>query len=370
MMGKPDDNMLSPEDKKSSNPFSSIKRALSGRRDKTRDTQQNVPDITNRRAASNPFADPPPAYSPTSAESPSSALAQGASSSSSVPPATTPSTIQHAYPMDLARAALNCESYEEQLEFLRYFDTVFLIDDSESMDERSYLREEIHIDQNGVERTSSVAINRWRETREALEKIVKTCMRYDDDGIDLHFLNYKNNDDDGDAEKGIPRFGFRNIKDMAKVRTIFANAEPFGWTPTAERLRDLLDPYLDLYERKLARTRDTMCMKPLNIIIITDGAPNNPEQLKDYIIRQARRLDSLKAPLHQVGIQFFQVGRDERATRHLQDLDDNLKGNIRGGKLRDMVDHCKPKTTLTEQLILKTVLGSVKKNLDRLPTEG
>ncbi|KAI1269726.1 hypothetical protein F5Y18DRAFT_414609 [Xylariaceae sp. FL1019] len=362
--------MLSPGDKKSSNPFSSIKRALSGRKDKTRDTQQSVPDVTNRLAASNPFSDPPPAYSPTSAESPSNTLAQGASSSSGVPPATTPSTSNHAYPMDLARAALNSETYEEQLEFLRYFDTVFLIDDSWSMGQPSYEREEIRIDKNDVEHTTLVMIDRWRETREALEKIVETCMRYDDDGIDLHFLHHKNEGDNGDAEKGIPKHGFRNITEMETVCEVFSKAKPRSSTPTAERLKDLLDPYLDLYERKLTKTRDPMCIKPLNIIIITDGVPDDKQELKNYIIRQARRLDTLKAPPHQVGIQFFQVGREEQATRHLQDLDDNLKSDARSGKLRDMVDHCKPKTRLTEKLILKTVLGSVKKNLDRLPAEG
>ena len=49
--------------------------------------------------------------------------------------------------------------------FLSSFDTVFLIDDSGSMQGKS-----------------------WRETKDALETIIPVCVQHDADGIDIYFL--------------------------------------------------------------------------------------------------------------------------------------------------------------------------------------
>jgi hypothetical protein len=63
-------------------------------------------------------------------------------------------------------------------------------------------------------------------------------------------------------------------------------------------------------------------VKPLNIIVITDGVPS--DDVESVIVRAAKRLDQCNAKPWQVGIQFFQVGEKPKATENLRDFDDGL----------------------------------------------
>ena len=104
--------------------------------------------------------------------------------------------------------------------------------------------------------------------------------------------------------------------------------------------------------------------------MITDGVPtDDPEQT---IIDTAQLLDEWKCRSSQVGIQFFQVGNDERATKLLIDMDDNLAG--RGKGCRDIVDTVpfsdKNGVGLNGEGIMKVVLGAVNKRLDRQANNG
>ena len=134
-------------------------------------------------------------------------------------------------------------------------------------------------------------------------------------------------------------------------------------TPTGQRLNAILKPYLaDLERRGKGKTED---VKPLNIIVITDGeAGDDPESV---IMQCAKRLEKLDAQPWQIGIQFFQVGTDSDATKALRDLDDGL---VAMGCPRDIVDTV-PWTGETGRVgldadgILKVVLGAVLRKLDR-----
>lgn len=209
--------------------------------------------------------------------------------------------------------------------FLTSFDTVFLIDDSGSM-----------------------AGARWRETSEALETIIPICVAHDEDGLDIHFLNAQ-------AQNAC------NVTSSARVRQIFSQVQPGGGTPTGQRLQRLLKEYLSRY---IARPEG---VKAMNLICITDGAPS--DDVESPLIAAANKLDQLDAPAWQVGVQFFQVGRDEDARRHLQLLDDEL-GEISGKPgLRDIVDTVPFRGVSGERLtgegILKVVLGAVNRRIDR-----
>jgi uncharacterized protein YegL len=80
---------------------------------------------------------------------------------------------------------------------------------------------------------------------------------------------------------------------------------------------------------RLERARDEsseqdvpVLIKPVNFIIITDGAPtDDPESV---IVAIARRLDAGHFPLMQVGIQFVQIGTAEDTAEALRELDDGL----------------------------------------------
>ncbi|KAI7652575.1 hypothetical protein KC322_g18733, partial [Hortaea werneckii] len=241
------------------------------------------------------------------------------------PPAYSPAPNAAPLPAVSATPA-SSQGADDPYAFLTSFDTVVLIDDSGSM-----------------------AGSRWRETALALETITPICTAHDSDGIDIYFLN-------------TPSSSYHhNVTSSATVREIFQTVRPGGGTPTGQRLNQIIKPYLRKYERE-----GDAC-KPMNIICITDGEPS--DDVESPLIAAAKKLDKLDAPAWQLGVQFFQVGRDEEAKRHLQQLDDELAEIAGDDELRDIVDTV-PFTgaggaQLTGDGILKVVLGAVNRRLDR-----
>ncbi|KAH7055926.1 hypothetical protein B0J12DRAFT_738604 [Macrophomina phaseolina] len=215
---------------------------------------------------------------------------------------------------------------DDRYAFLNSFDTVFLIDDSGSMAGRS-----------------------WRETGKALETITPICTAHDADGIDIFFLNHPDNP------------YHHNVTLTSTVTEIFTTVRPQGGTPTGQRLNQILKPYL----QRVAADPDNT--KPLNIIVITDGEPS--DDVESVIIHAAKKLDKCDAPAWQVGIQFFQVGREPGAKEHLKQLDDELAELAGEDDLRDIVDTVpftgQDDAELTAEGILKVVLGAVNRRLDR-----
>lgn len=269
-------------------------------------TSPRAAPATRRPQATNPFSsldDAPPAYSE----------------------ATRAFSETSPNPLPIVIEPRRSSEDDGKYAFLRTFDTVFVIDDSGSMAGRS-----------------------WRETAAALSAIAPICTRYDADGVDVHFLNARDE----------PRF--HGVRSAATVDDIFASVRPRGATPTGQRLHAILKPYLARYARAPEAT------KPLNVIVITDGEPS--DDVESPIIAAAKKLDKLDAPAWQVGIQFFQVGNEPGARDHLKQLDDDLAELAGDDDLRDMVDTV-PWTSagggrLTSDGILKVVLGAVTRRLD------
>lgn len=187
----------------------------------------------------------------------------------------------------------------------------------------------------------------WRETAAALTAITPICTAHDADGIDIHFLNHPDNCE------------YQNITRAADVSRIFESVRPYGGTPTGSRLNALLRPYIrDL----VARGPDVV--KPLNIIVITDGVAS--DDVESVILNASKKLEQTDAPAWQVGIQFFQVGNEAGAADALKELDDGL---VEMGCQRDIVDTVPWKgndgSELSADGIMKVVLGSVNRKLDR-----
>jgi uncharacterized protein YegL len=250
------------------------------------------------------------------------------SSQREAPPPYTPRPAQQT--SGNASPAVVASTDSDPYAFLASFDTVFLIDDSGSIAGRS-----------------------WRETSQALETITSICTQRDADGIDVYFLNK------ADEKR------YKNITTAGTVIEIFQDVKPCGSTPTGQRLNKILKPYIQRYEKNPDST------KPVNIIVITDGEPS--DDVESPIIQAAKKLDKLDAPTWQVGIQFFQVGKQPDARKHLKQLDDGLKGLAGDDDLRDIVDTVPfsgdNSVQLTATGILKVVLGSVNKRLDHSSKE-
>lgn len=260
---------------------------------------------------------------------------------------------------------------EDPYAFLATFDTVFVIDDSGSM-----------------------AGSPWKEVWAVLTGIVPICTKRDADGVDIYFLNHRSTAEQQEAllgrahQQGQPRVppgkstgGFHNVRSNEAIGNIFRAVRPGKSTPTGMRLNNILKPYLRFYESKWKELQDRgefgdpdpEEVKPMNIIVITDGVPT--DDLEDVLIKAAKKLDSMDAPPYQIGIQFFQVGTEPEAAAYLKHLDDTL-GQNEAEPIRDMVDTVtwnQPAQglTLSADTILKTVLGAVVKRLDnKIPTRG
>ncbi|KAJ5711918.1 hypothetical protein N7488_006074 [Penicillium malachiteum] len=234
---------------------------------------------------------------------------------------------------------------------LRKFDTILIIDDSTSME--GY---------------------RWRELERAIAAIAPLCTQGDEDGIDIYFLNHAQ--------------VYEHVKDTKKVQEIFSKVHPYGWTPVGEKLRNILEPYLarvqnmQRYRQSNWQTTDvpaSVNVKPLNIIVITDGEFSDGHVAHSTIFQTASALDKCDPPARsdQLGIQFFQIGNDKRATDFLQNLDNNLGKMCGRENVRDIVDTVvwkkkkwwvfwtsKKEPTLDSEWLLKVVLGGVNKAYD------
>jgi uncharacterized protein YegL len=248
----------------------------------------------------------------------------GPSAASDAPPAYTSRPDQSQGLNALPGISISTD--EDPYAFLKSFDTVFLIDDSGSMAGRS-----------------------WEETGKALETIAPICTQRDADGIDVYFLNHPDSS------------LYKNISTAGTVVEIFQTVRPSGATPTGQRLNKILKPYLKRYERNPEHT------KPMNVIVITDGEPS--DDVESPIIQTAKKLDKLDAPAWQIGVQFFQVGKEPGAREHLKQLDDGLKELAGDEELRDIVDTV-PFTgdnnaQLTAEGILKVVVGAIHRKYDR-----
>ncbi|KAF2660038.1 hypothetical protein K491DRAFT_701856 [Lophiostoma macrostomum CBS 122681] len=326
-----------PGGKKSNSPIDGIKRLISGRKPSR---SGSSPTAASSTSSGGFLAAPQHEHAYTSPSSPTRRPDRPGlnafSTPSNEPPPAYSLTAHSAKSPDVPAARMSfggaqnivAQTADDHYHFLTQIDTVFLIDDSGSMAGRS-----------------------WPETAKALATITPICTSRDADGIDIYFLNAPDRDE------------HHNIKDAEQVSRIFDRVQPSGGTPTGRRLRNIIRPYLTKLE-----TDGEDRTKPINIIVITDGVPT--DDVEQEIITIAKKLDKLEAPSSQLGIQMLQVGREPDARKHLKQLDDDISARE---DIRDIVDTVPFSGSQNEELtadgILKVVLGSVVRRLDRNSTE-
>lgn len=185
----------------------------------------------------------------------------------------------------------------------------------------------------------------WDETASALVGVVEKATKYDEDGIDIYFFN--------------SQVVVNGVRTASDVRNLFRRVDPRKSTPTARALKRVTEPYMQKLEAQGPRN-----VKPLNLIILTDGAPDRNESPEGVIVDVARRLDAAKAPPMQLGFSFVQIGQDDEAQQALTYLDDHLKTEY---GIRDICDTTltTPDSHLNSEYLLKALLGGVNRKIDR-----
>ncbi len=150
---------------------------------------------------------------------------------------------------------------------------------------------------------------RFKYAQETAQALAVATAQFDPDGITVTVFAGK----------------FRTYESTTPdtVARIFQENTPMGSTNTAEVLRNRFDAY---FARKAAgNARSTV------LLVLTDGAPDNQDEVVRVIIAATQRLDRDE----ELAVQFIQIGRDAGATKFLQYLDDNL---VSQGAKFDIVD--------------------------------
>ncbi|ETS86234.1 hypothetical protein PFICI_00062 [Pestalotiopsis fici W106-1] len=232
------------------------------------------------------------------------------------------------------------DTEEDPFEFLKYFDTVFLIDDSKAM--APY----------------------WEEVTDLIRAIVPLCMERDTDGIDIYFGNHSRRWHANVHERGYRHIGLLTghpgMHD--NVEGIFNDVKPKGKHDVTDRLLDLLNKH----------TYDLMGLegqpkpKPMNIIVVTAQPFSNRIA---RVHETAEELDKMKAPAYQVGIQFFQIGDDETASWQMASLDDLVHQKYGTRDIMDTATWTDGPGKLSAEGVLKVVGGAVERSLDNTKLE-
>ena len=197
--------------------------------------------------------------------------------------------------MTFRPALVRSSNLNASLSILSQVRTVILVDDSGSMAERG------HSSWGSFDWSRSSRFEtRWQQARCLLAGIAPLVATHNPYGIDLHFLN---------------RTDFiAGLYTPQAVEAAFDSDSPNGGTPTGQRVNDILDAYM-------ATLRYYRALMPLNLIVITDGEAQDETLLHHAIEEHVTKIVHRGFPPHQFGVEFLQVGDDEKATKHLEKLE-------------------------------------------------
>lgn len=207
--------------------------------------------------------------------------------------------------------------------------TVVLLDDSESMKLPGH--------QSWSGQYTDVE-SRWDQARRVLASIVPKVSQYNPYGVDLHFLNRSE--------------FYTALRTVSEVEEAFNAGRPKGYAPTGQRVHDILDAYFSTF-------RYSQSLMPLNLLIITDGEPNDPNLLESTIDEHITKIIHKGYPSHQFGLEFVQVGDSETATRalmHIEEWATRERSSDRDFVGVTPIDRVK---TMTPELLLAILISGI-----------
>lgn len=149
--------------------------------------------------------------------------------------------------------------------------------------------------------------SKWEEAQEMTIALAKACEEFDADGISVYLFN------DGFQE-------YKNIKSGGdQVKRMFTENKPMGGTNTHLVLKKVFDNYF------------ANPTKPITVLVVTDGEPNDQRAVKTVIIEATKKMNADE----EIGVSFLQIGNDKSCRDFLKELDDELQ---KQGAKFDIVD--------------------------------
>ena len=184
-----------------------------------------------------------------------------------------------------------------------------------------------------------------------LSRVVDITSQFDDDGLSLRFFN-SNIDSD-------------NITSEQEAMNALAKVHYNGGTPLGRNLlTKVLEPFV------YAKARKNQLTKPVMVYIITDGVPDNKQEVKDNIHKCKEWLSQTGYGKSAVNIMFAQVGNSQSAAQYLKqelDNDPDIGDDVdTTGNFEMEYEKYKPKgVDLTPDLwLLQMTLGSLVRAYD------
>jgi len=225
------------------------------------------------------------------------------------------------------------------LAVLGLYDIVILADDSTSMS---------WDDENEN-------IPRWEVLKEILKTIGFWSTLMDPDGVVVRFLNKK---------IGADGNGLRGLND---VQSLFSKCRPNGGTPLGRAIKN------EIYENIVAKQlKNNELERPVLLMTITDGSPNNEDNVFRAIIDIVNDFGKSKYGKYGMAFSFSQVGNDTGAESFLDKLDMH-------SKVGKMVDCTSNYTMESKQVgplytptfhIIKTMIGAIDPDYDEADEKG
>ncbi|KAB8291736.1 hypothetical protein EYC80_006532 [Monilinia laxa] len=222
---------------------------------------------------------------------------------------------------------------------LALFDIILFIDDSGSM----------VFQENG---------SRIDDMKLVLGRAAYAGSLFDADGIEVRFIN---SDVNGN-----------NIRSEPEVEALVQRVNFKGLTPLGAQLRNkVVEPLI------MNKARANALQKPVLVIVITDGQPDNQDEVFQVVKNSAAELARTQYGKQAISYQFAQVGNDKQATEFLKKLDDDRSigdlidctSNFEAEQ--DEMARTNPGTDLTPDLwLLKLLLGAVDSSYDTKDETG
>jgi len=190
--------------------------------------------------------------------------------------------------------------------------------------------------------------DRIDELKEIIGRVAKVAGWFDEDGLDLCFLNHA----------GL----YSKIKDSASVLNVVQNINFSGRTPLGNVLRNRVWMHY-----VIEPLNNKQLQKPVLVIVITDGEPDNKNDVFNAIL-EANNYNKQGGTSY-VEFEFAQVGNDERAQQFLDELDNHpIIGDIVDVTSNFEIEEgqCKKKGyNLTPSMwLLKLMLGTIDPEYD------
>jgi hypothetical protein len=188
------------------------------------------------------------------------------------------------------------------LSLLNQRDTVIIVDRSLSMKQKDCPRADFY---------SNKKISRWQWCQQQMSNLASRAARFYNDKVRLVLFS--------DSAKTYDNTHLDSIPSVMK------SFHPYGGTQTAQVLHKELSNY---FARRHASPES---VKPLVIVVITDGKPSNMTALKETLIDATHRMRYAD----EIAITYLTIGNEENSVAVASELDNDL---IAQGALYDIVE--------------------------------